>query len=96
MNTPNETIKFTCDLPKSIHKKLKTLAAATGKTMKDLIVEAMPYIEKTNKLSQEDHADMGWLLKAENAQLLQDVKEGLGQKEYVEIDLEKLEKHASE
>lgn len=89
-----ETVKFTLDLPKSIHKKLKTLAAATGKTMKDLIVEAVPYIEQKNQLSAEYDRDMGWLIKPENKHILEDVKEALAETEYVEFNLEKLKKYA--
>jgi hypothetical protein len=37
MNEKSETVRVTIDFPKELHKKLKTLAAISGKSIRDLV-----------------------------------------------------------
>lgn len=62
MNSKNEITRITIDMPKLEHKKLKALAAITGKSMREMVLEfidsglsqyqkaeACPYSHKPNK-----------------------------------------------
>jgi predicted DNA-binding protein len=41
MNTKNEQSRMTIDIPKESHKRLKMIAAGTGKSMRDVVLDAI-------------------------------------------------------
>ena len=41
MNTKNELMRVTIDMPKAMHKRLKTCAALQGKSMREIILHAL-------------------------------------------------------
>jgi len=41
MNTKRELSRITIDIPKESHKKLKTLAAIQGKSMREMVIESI-------------------------------------------------------
>jgi len=55
MDTKNEITRLTLDLLKKAHTELKALALLTGKTMRDLFLEAIPHIKETNKCLLHEH-----------------------------------------
>lgn len=44
MENIKELTRLTLDIPTSEHRKLKSIAALTGKSMKDILLEAFEYI----------------------------------------------------
>jgi len=52
MNTKNELSRVTIDMPKAMHRRLKTHAALLGKSMKDVILDAL---EATDACRLSDH-----------------------------------------
>lgn len=55
MNTKNDVTRLSLDLPTKDHKEMKTLAALTGKTIRDLFLEAIPWIKETNECKLSEH-----------------------------------------
>lgn len=55
MATPNKLVRLSFDVPQNIHRLLKTIASANGKTIKEIILEAVPHIEESNKCSFPTH-----------------------------------------
>jgi len=45
MNKKEEIFRITVDIPKNEHKRLKTISALTGKTMRELVIEGIGYID---------------------------------------------------
>lgn len=40
MNSKNETTRLTIDIPKNVHKRLKTVSAVSGKSMKQILIDS--------------------------------------------------------
>lgn len=45
MSTKNELSRVTIDMPKAMHRRLKTHAALLGKSMREIIIDAIESIE---------------------------------------------------
>lgn len=41
----NEITRLTIDIPTNEHKKLKSIAALTGKSMKEVLLQALEYVD---------------------------------------------------
>lgn len=52
MSTKNELSRVTVDMPKAMHKRLKTRAALQGRSMREIILDA---IESTEACSLSSH-----------------------------------------
>lgn len=81
MNTKNEITRLSLDLPTKAHKELKTLAALTGKSIRDLFIEAIPWIKETNECHLSKHIPNKETIKA-----IKDVEAGVGLTEYKSVD----------
>ncbi|MGB8468077.1 MAG: hypothetical protein WCE21_03655 [Candidatus Babeliales bacterium] len=46
MNNKSESSRITIDIPKTMHRKLKSQAALLGKSMRDIILEAISNTEE--------------------------------------------------
>jgi hypothetical protein len=54
MNTNKEELfRITVDIPKREHKRLKTIAALTGKSLRELVIEGIGYVDL--KCAESDH-----------------------------------------
>ena len=80
MSTRNELSRVTIDIPKIMHKKLKTHAALHGKSMRKIILDAL---ESTESCRLSDHVPNKITRKA--------IKEALEGRGLVEVkDVKKL------
>lgn len=68
MSTKNELSRVTIDMPKAMHKRLKTHAALQGKSMRELILDAL---ELTDACRLSDHVPNKTTLKA-----IKDIEKG--------------------
>lgn len=64
--------RFTIDLPKEKHKRLKTMAALSGKSMRDIIVEALDVFYKEYSPIAYNEPN------AETKKVLDEIKRGEG------------------
>lgn len=71
METKN-TFRFTIDLPKEEHKRLKTMSALSGKSMRDIIVEALNTFYKGQEYLHSNNPN------AETRQILDEIKRDEG------------------
>jgi len=46
MSAKNNLSRITIDVPKNYHRKLKSIAALTGKSMKDIVMQAIESIDE--------------------------------------------------
>lgn len=54
MEAKNELSRITIDMPKVMHKKLKAIAALNGKSMRDVVIEAVEqFLHTSHKLNEE-------------------------------------------
>ena len=75
MNTKNELSRITIDVPTQVHKKLKSMAALEGKSMRqivvDLIDESLLSHQGTMKRCSHGHRP-----NAETVQVIKEVRAG--------------------
>ena len=71
METKN-TFRFTIDLPKEEHKRLKTMSALSGKSMRDIIVEALNTFYREQEHFSSNNPN------AETRKILDEIKRGEG------------------
>ena len=81
MDTVNKSVRLSFDVPQNIHRLLKTIASANGKTIKDIILEAVPYIEETNMCTFPSHEP-----NQETAKAIRESQRGENLTEYKTVD----------
>jgi hypothetical protein len=67
MNTKNELSRITIDIPKIDHKKLKAIAALTGKSMREIVTQSIEELLKKTKV-----------LNKETRKAIEDIEKGKG------------------
>ena len=67
MSTKNELSRITIDIPKIDHKKLKAIAALTGKSMREIIITSI-----------EEHLKAAKILNKETRKAIEDAEKGKG------------------
>lgn len=82
MKNKNDNItRLSLDLPIKSHKELKTLAALTGKSIRDLFLEAIPWIMETNECHLSKH-----IPNEETLESIKNIEEGKNLTEYKNVD----------
>ena len=67
MNTKNELSRITIDIPTIDHKKLKAVAALTGKSMREIVITSI-----------EEHLRTTKILNKETRKAIEDIEKGKG------------------
>jgi len=67
MSTKNELSRITIDIPKMDHKKLKAIAALTGKSMREIVIKSI-----------EEHLKAAKILNKETRKAIEDIEKGKG------------------
>jgi len=78
MSTKNELSRLTIDIPKVLHKRLKTRAALSGKSMRDMVLDAL---EASDICQYSDHHP-----NKETLEAIENVEKGKNLTEYESLD----------